>query len=146
MDPMEASKETECPDERHDLCDDHLQQPAPAPQDNLADQLTSDIQKDPPKAKRPRSKAQQEAFAKAQRALKEKRAQRAKQSPVKSKSKSKAKSEAKLSCKCGHGRIIPHTHQRICLELLSGLIQIRHCCNSKGIDREDRFRRHRRLK
>ena len=76
---MEASKVAECPDERQDLCDDNLQQPAPAPQDNLADQLTSDIQKDPPKAKKPRSKAQQEAFAKAQRALKEKRAQKAKQ-------------------------------------------------------------------
>ena len=96
MDPIEASKETECPDERHDLCDDNLQQPAPAPQDNLADQLTSDIQKDPappPKAKRPRSKAQQEAFAKAQRALKAKRAQKASQSPVKSKSKPKSKAK-----------------------------------------------------
>ena len=94
---MEASKVTKCQDERHDLCDDNLQQPEPAPQDNLGDQLTSDIQKDPPKAKRPRSKAQQEAFAKAQRALKEKRAQKAKetkQSPVKlSKAKVKTKSK-----------------------------------------------------
>ena len=108
---MEASKVAECPDERQDLCDDNLQQPAPAPQDNLADQLTSDIQKDPappPKAKRPRSKAQQEAFAKAQRALKEKRAQKAKQSPVKSKPKSKAKIEIfLLICKNFSPTMVP---------------------------------------
>ena len=89
---MEASKVTKCPDERQDLCEDNLQEPAPAPQENLADQLTSDIQKDPPKAKKPRSKAQIEAFAKAQKALKEKRAQKAKQvkmSHVKPKPKAK---------------------------------------------------------
>jgi len=95
---MEASKVTKCPDERQDLCEDNLQEPAPAPHDNLADQLTSDIQKDPPKAKKPRTKAQQEAFAKAQRALKEKRelkAKESKQSPVKPKPKAKKQKPAK---------------------------------------------------
>ena len=37
---MEASKVTTCQDERQDLCDDNIQQPEPAPHDNLADQLT----------------------------------------------------------------------------------------------------------
>ena len=104
MDPIEASKLTECADERRDLCDDNLHHPEPDPDlhENLSEQLTSDIQRDPPEAKKPRSKAQQEAFAKAQRALKEKRAQKAQQTPVKAKpvkAKTKAKAKAKSKAK-----------------------------------------------
>ena len=72
MDPAEAVKVTQDPDELQDLCDDNLQTPAPEP--DLAEQLTKDIQRDPPKAKKPRTKKQQEAFAKAQEALRAKRA------------------------------------------------------------------------
>ena len=79
---MEASKAEEIatsPDELQDLQDDQLihQQTEPEPEPELEDELTNDIEKDPPKqprAKRPRTKAQQEAFKKAQEALKAKRA------------------------------------------------------------------------
>ena len=79
---MEASKAAEIatsPDELQDLQDDQLihQQTEPEPEPELEDELTNDIEKDPPKqprAKRPRTKAQQEAFKKAQEALKAKRA------------------------------------------------------------------------
>ena len=79
MEPMEASKQSDDPQEVIDLQDDHLvhrdeqeSKPEPEPQEEV---LTNDIEKDPPptKAKRPRSKAQQEAFKKAQAALKAKR-------------------------------------------------------------------------
>ena len=74
---MEASKAEEIatsPDELQDLQDDQLihQQTEPEPEPELEDELTNDIEKDPPKqprAKRPRTKAQQEAFKKAQEAL-----------------------------------------------------------------------------
>ena len=65
---MEASKAEEIatsPDELQDLQDDQLihQQTEPEPEPELEDELTNDIEKDPPKqprAKRPRTKAQQE--------------------------------------------------------------------------------------
>jgi hypothetical protein len=75
MDPTEAAKITQNPDELQDMCDDHLQEPAPEP--DLSAELTKDIQRSPPRPsrpKKPRTKAQQEAFAKAQRVLAEKRA------------------------------------------------------------------------
>eukprot|EP01047_Picozoa_sp_COSAG01_P057651 COSAG01_NODE_6691_length_3540_cov_45.836675_1_plen_77_part_00 len=72
MDPAEAVKVTQDPDELQDLCDDNLQGPAPEPSPDLSTELTKDIQRSPPRAsrpKKPRTKAQQEAFAKAQRVL-----------------------------------------------------------------------------
>ena len=76
---MEASTKSSDPQEVTDLQDDHLmhrdeQEPQPEPEAS-EEVLTNDIEKDPPptKAKRPRSKAQQEAFKKAQAALKAKR-------------------------------------------------------------------------
>ena len=79
MDITEASKRTNCPDERQDLMDDHLlhrEDEEKVAEQNAEDTLTNDIEKDPPvkpKVKRPRTKAQQEAFKKAQLALKAKR-------------------------------------------------------------------------
>jgi heat shock protein HspQ len=79
MDITEASKRTNCPDERQDLMDDHLlhrEDDEEVAEQNAEDTLTNDIEKDPPvkpKVKRPRTKAQQEAFKKAQLALKAKR-------------------------------------------------------------------------
>ena len=80
MDITEASKRTNCPDERQDLMDDHLlhreDEEKVVVEENIEDTLTNDIEKDPPvkpKVKRPRTKAQQEAFKKAQLALKAKR-------------------------------------------------------------------------
>ena len=81
MDITEASEKTNCPDERQDLMDGHLlhrEEDEKVIVDNIegAEQLTNDIEKDPPvkpKVKRPRTKAQQEAFKKAQLALKAKR-------------------------------------------------------------------------
>ena len=79
MDITEASKRTNCPDERQDLMDDHLlhrEDEEEVAEQNAEDTLTNDIEKDPPvkpKVKRPRTKAQQEAFKKAQLALKAKR-------------------------------------------------------------------------
>ena len=79
MEPTEASEKSNDPQEVIDLQDDHLmhrdeKEPQPEPEP-LEEVLTNDIEKDPPptKAKRPRSKAQQEAFRKAQAALKAKR-------------------------------------------------------------------------
>lgn len=89
MDPMEAMEMTRDPDEQENLADDHLihrdedypdgvehdgevepvEQPPPAEEGAL----TTDIEKGT-KPKKPRSKAQQEAFAKARKALAEKRA------------------------------------------------------------------------
>ena len=82
MDPMEASAKSTDPEEVIDLQDDHLMHRdddvQPEPEQVLDEVLTNDIEKDPPvvkaaKAKRPRTKAQQEAFKKAQLALKAKR-------------------------------------------------------------------------
>ena len=82
MDPMEASAKSTDPEEVIDLQDDHLMHRdddvQPEPEQVLDEVLTNDIEKDPPvvkaaKAKRPRTKAQQEAFRKAQLALKAKR-------------------------------------------------------------------------
>ena len=80
MDITEASKRTNCPDERQDLMDDHLlhreEDEKVVVEENIEETLTNDIEKDPPvkpKVKRPRTKAQQEAFKKAQLALKAKR-------------------------------------------------------------------------
>jgi len=81
MDPMEASAKSTDPEEVIDLQDDHLMHRdddvQPEPEQVLDEVLTNDIEKDPPpakaKAKRPRTKAQQEAFKKAQTALKAKR-------------------------------------------------------------------------
>ena len=82
MDPIEASAKSTDPEEVIDLQDDHLMHRdddvQPEPEQVLDDVLTNDIEKDPPvvkaaKAKRPRTKAQQEAFRKAQLALKAKR-------------------------------------------------------------------------
>ena len=80
MDITEASKRTNCPDERQDLMDDHLlhreDDEKVVVEENIEETLTNDIEKDPPvkpKVKRPRTKAQQEAFKKAQLALKAKR-------------------------------------------------------------------------
>ena len=79
MDITEASKMTNCPDEKQDLMDDHLMHrddETVIVEETVEETLTNDIEKDPPvkpKAKRPRTKAQQEAFKKAQLALKAKR-------------------------------------------------------------------------
>ena len=82
MEPMEASAKSTDPEEVIDLQDDHLMHrdddAQPEPEQVLDEVLTNDIEKDPPvvkaaKAKRPRTKAQQEAFKKAQTALKAKR-------------------------------------------------------------------------
>ena len=80
MDITEASKRTNCPDEKQDLMDDHLlhreEDEKVVLEENIEETLTNDIEKDPPvkpKVKRPRTKAQQEAFKKAQLALKAKR-------------------------------------------------------------------------
>ena len=78
MDITEASKRTNCPDERQDLMDDHLlhreDDEKVVVEENIEETLTNDIEKDPPvKPKRPRTKKQQEAFKKAQIALKAKR-------------------------------------------------------------------------
>ena len=82
MEPIEASAKSTDPEEVIDLQDDHLMHrdddAQPEPEQVLDEVLTNDIEKDPPvvkaaKAKRPRSKAQQEAFKKAQTALKAKR-------------------------------------------------------------------------
>ena len=70
MEPVEASEKGNDPQEVIDLQDDHLmhrdeQEPQPEPEPS-EEVLTNDIEKDPPptRAKRPRSKAQQEAFKK----------------------------------------------------------------------------------
>ena len=81
MDPIEASAMSTDPEEVIDLQDDHLMHrdddAQPEPEQVLDEVLTNDIEKDPPpakaKAKRPRTKAQHEAFKKAQTALKAKR-------------------------------------------------------------------------
>ena len=77
MDITEASKMTNCPDEKQDLMDDHLihrDEETLIVEETVEETLTNDIEKDPPvKPKRPRTKAQQEAFKKAQLALKAKR-------------------------------------------------------------------------
>ena len=81
MDITEASEKTNCADERQDLMDDNLlhreeDEKKVVVEENIEEQLTNDIEKDPPakpKVKRPRTKAQQEAFKKAQLALKAKR-------------------------------------------------------------------------
>ena len=78
MDITEASKMTNCPDEKQDLMDDHLihrdEETVLVEETVVEETLTNDIEKDPPvKPKRPRTKAQQEAFKKAQLALKAKR-------------------------------------------------------------------------
>ena len=71
MDITEASKMTNCPDEKQDLMDDHLMhrdEETVIVEETVEETLTNDIEKDPPvkpKAKRPRTKAQQEAFKKA---------------------------------------------------------------------------------
>lgn len=76
---MEASKASSDPEEVIDLQDDHLMhrdETDPQPESELEEVLTNDIEKDPPpksRAKKPRTKAQQEAFKKAQAALKAKR-------------------------------------------------------------------------
>ena len=77
MDIIEASAKTKCPDEKQDLMDDHLMhrdEEAVVEEAVVEETLTNDIEKDPPvKPKRPRTKKQQEAFKKAQIALKVKR-------------------------------------------------------------------------
>ena len=81
MDITEASEKTNCADERQDLMDDHLlhreeDEKKVVVEENIEETLTNDIEKDPPvkpKVKRPRTKAQQEAFKKARLALKAKR-------------------------------------------------------------------------
>ena len=80
MDITEASKMTNCPDEKQDLMDDHLihrdEETVVVEETVVEETMTNDIEKDPPvkpKAKRPRTVAQQEAFKKAQLALKAKR-------------------------------------------------------------------------
>ena len=79
MEPIEASAKSTDPEEVIDLQDDHVvhrdDDVQPEPEQVLDDVLTNDIEKDPPptKSKRPRTKAQQEAFKKAQTALKAKR-------------------------------------------------------------------------
>lgn len=45
MDPAEAVKVTQDPDELQDLCDDNLQEPAPEPSPDLSTELTKDIQR-----------------------------------------------------------------------------------------------------
>ena len=69
MDIIEASAKTNCPDEKQDLMDDHLihRDDDKVVEDVVVEEtLTNDIEKDPPaKAKRPRTKKQQEAFKKA---------------------------------------------------------------------------------
>eukprot|EP01047_Picozoa_sp_COSAG01_P036741 COSAG01_NODE_2882_length_6914_cov_40.714894_2_plen_192_part_00 len=91
MDPMEAMEVTRDPDEQENLTDDHLihrdddypagvehdgeVEPSPRHEQLPPEEgtLTTDIEKGT-KPKKPRSKAQQEAFAKARKALAEKRA------------------------------------------------------------------------
>ena len=77
MDIIEASAKTKCPDEKQDLIDDHLMhrdEESVVEEAVVEETLTNDIEKDPPvKPKRPRTKKQQEAFKKAQIALKVKR-------------------------------------------------------------------------
>ena len=48
MDPTEAAKITQNADELQDMCDDHLQEPAPQPEPDLSAELTKDIQRSPP--------------------------------------------------------------------------------------------------
>ena len=94
MEPMEASAKSTDPEEVIDLQDDHLMHRdddvQPEPEQVLEEVLTNDIEKDPPvvkaaKAKRPRTKAQQEAFKKAQTALKAKREKERQQKDAKPK-------------------------------------------------------------
>jgi hypothetical protein len=91
MDPMEAMEVTRDPDEQENLTDDHLihrddnypagvehdgeVEPSPRHEQPPPEEgtLTTDIEKGT-KPKKPRSKAQQEAFTKARKALAEKRA------------------------------------------------------------------------
>ena len=47
MDPTEAAKVTQNADELQDMCDDHLQEPAPQPEPDLSAELTKDIQRSP---------------------------------------------------------------------------------------------------
>ena len=108
MDITEASKMTNCPDEKQDLMDDHLMhrdEETVIVEETGEETLTNDIEKDPPaKPKRPRTKKQQEAFKKAQIALKVKREKEkeAKASAPKkprgrpAKTKSKPKKETKV--------------------------------------------------
>ena len=78
---MEAMEETRDELEQENLSDDNLihrdeeSQPQPEVKDDLAGELTKDLERKP---KKPRSKAQIEAFEKARKALAEKR-QKAKQ-------------------------------------------------------------------
>ena len=65
MDPVEATEETRDMEEQQDLCDDHL---AHRQEEEAIGELTTDIEK-APKQKKPRSKAQMEAFEKARKAL-----------------------------------------------------------------------------
>ena len=68
MDPMDAPEETECPHEAQDLCDDQvLHREEESEVVEAVGELTTDIQKAP--RKKPRSKAQMEAFEKARKAL-----------------------------------------------------------------------------
>jgi hypothetical protein len=72
MDPVDAPEETECPHEAQDLCDDqvvHREEESEVTDTNSPNigELTTDIQKAP--RKKPRSKAQMEAFEKARKAL-----------------------------------------------------------------------------
>ena len=83
MEATEASARSHDPEEVQDLQDDHLihrDEPGPEPEPEPEEEvLTNDIERDPPekpkaqRAKRPRTKAQQDAFKKAQLALKAKR-------------------------------------------------------------------------
>ena len=54
MDITEASKRTNCPDERQDLMDDHLlhrEDEEKVVEQNAEDTLTNDIEKDPPRVR-----------------------------------------------------------------------------------------------
>ena len=70
MEASDAQKIATSPDELQDLQDDQVihQLAEPEPEPELEDELTNDIERDPPKtskrprAKRPRTKAQQEAL------------------------------------------------------------------------------------
>lgn len=65
---MDAPEETECPHEAQDLCDDQvLHREEESEVVEAVGELTTDIQKAP--RKKPRSKAQMEAFEKARKAL-----------------------------------------------------------------------------
>ena len=76
MDPMEAMEVTRDELEQENLADDNLihrdeeAEPQPEVKDDLAGELTKDLERKP---KKPRSKAQIEAFEKARKALAEKR-------------------------------------------------------------------------